>query len=126
MADEQKFKIGDLVQVTHRDGKIACRVYGGRSSRYSNLYLVKPEASYVSLIEGTELEHYDIPEVTVDWGSVPAKPWLMLPAHMINDPFSPSMREHFKKFGLCPQCGDPGFWRNLACICPYHGPFLGV
>lgn len=40
-------------------------------------------------------------------------------------PFDDNEREDRKKAGLCPECGRPGEWVNMAMRCKKHGNFIG-
>lgn len=122
---------GDLVEVRLADGtRVIGRVHAGSVSprgRLLNQLLFVPESSYqrdVSLNPAFDV--YDIPEFSPDWGVVPPKPWLVVPSYMVESALTEGMKEYFRRQGLCPKCGDPGYWQNMACICKHHGPFLGV
>lgn len=126
--DQKKLHLGDLVEVRYIGGRLVGRIHGFKTY-ISNRpqVLVKPDPSCEDDIDGsTELRHYDVIGVELDTGTVPLKPWILVPAQMLYDPLTVSMRDYFKRHGLCPRCGDPGFWQIMACICPHHGPFLGV
>src|SRR3990167_144321 len=124
MAERKDLSYGDLAEVRYVGGRLVGRVLGAtRATSFSALrgggkgrsYLIKPESSCEADVQASsELMHYDVPVADLEWGVVPPKPWILVPERMVTSPLTASMKAYFKKQGLCPHCGDPGFWKALA------------
>ncbi len=140
MAQSTSLKIlfGDLVELKWPNGRMICRVFGKTTSNYgaqrrnplvtsTTRFIVKPDSSgeYVA-VNDPDLGHMNVMTAPkLEWGSIPARPWLIAPGVQLVQMVSKEMGENFKKQGLCPRCGDPGFWKQLGCFCKYHGQFMG-
>lgn len=59
-----------------------------------------------------------------EWGEKPKGQFICVEKNLLAHMFQPKMSEVFVEKGLCPRCGDRGFWRALALNCDWHGQFI--
>lgn len=132
-------RLGDVVEFTldvSVDGKRQCfgrvvakvapssvsRIFSSRQ----DYYVIKPEGGDVEEDEpAINLMMSLMRDAELEWGEVPKSPYVPLPEHMLSQLFGPAAAARFKENGLCPRCGDVGYWKGQACWCSYgHGMFI--
>lgn len=70
-------------------------------------------------------DDWDELSLGLEWGEKPDGLFLLVSvAEGISFWHTNDQYDHFKKKGLCPRCGDSGYWRNLALNCKYHEQFI--
>lgn len=133
---------GDLVELVYDVTSFSKKTLYGRiyakltpqysSSTYRNkqtYYIVKPEKKFEEEIRANDallealLSMMD-PFPGLEWGQVPPMPYITVPETMLSPLFGSAMESRFKKNGLCPRCGDRGYWKAMALFCPWHGRFM--
>lgn len=134
-----EFKYGDLVEfvydVTDVGNKtLHGRIYGRVAPRYSSAKFQTKHTYYVvqlvdKIDDDIEVDLIGmmmamVGDMELEWGHVPAQPYVTIPEHMLTQLFGSSMIKRFKEKGLCPRCGDPGYWKVMALFCPWHGQFM--
>lgn len=123
----REFLYGDIVQLDYGSGKLHGRIHARFGAR-DVFYIIKPDPSHNDEFEKNEdLMGYMLPltgKSELDWGALPPYPWVVASEKELTNIISPAMTERFRKGGLCPRCGDRGYWKMLALFCPYHGHFL--
>lgn len=58
-----------------------------------------------------------------EWGGYPKEDHICVARQYIVHASIPGMMD-FKKMGVCPRCGDTGYWKALALNCNWHGQFI--
>jgi len=146
--EKKEFKYGDIVKYavsvdddgTTSDsfGRIhaktteetAARVSGFFRSRYG-LYVFVPwnfqndEAKELIAEYGMYGSNFSSENFAFEWGELPKdKMWLFIHGDDLRHFVDEEMRDGFIEMGLCPSCGDAGYWKSLALFCKWHGRFM--
>jgi hypothetical protein len=58
-----------------------------------------------------------------EWGGRPAHEHICVRGDLLSHWSIPGMSD-FKTEGVCPRCGDRGYWKALALNCNWHGQFI--
>lgn len=139
MASGSDVAYGDVVKFVYDttmdgDKSLFGRVYAKLDTSRTRAYYHSNSPHYVVKPDEGSIKNVDLDDIMVDaftfvhpneieWGVVPAEPYLVVPEYMLSQVYSGQMMAHFKKNGLCPRCGDTGYWQALALYCKWHGMF---
>ena len=71
-------------------------------------------------------DNHSYGEIEFDWGELPSGVWLFADGEDLKHFSDETIKNDFKSKGLCPQCGDEGYWIRMALMCPWHGRIMGI
>lgn len=140
-------ELGDLVtysyeldDVDNAYGRLTGKVHAKVDVRMSSMlfgtsdvwYVVKPLAFHEQELRRDEVFRFLFsagePMLkdpgALEWGSLPSGSFIVLPNDFLSNTIRDGQKESYRKAGLCPRCGEPGFFRRFALVCGEHGIYL--
>lgn len=126
---------GDLLRFRYgTDSSIAVRVRGGldettiiRRGLSPHALLVQIEPLSLHVMDDVwrgfsahSLDEWASSSIVLEWGEPPTGPFMAVAVESLEHWFKDDECYKFVKDGLCPRCGDDGYWHAFALVCRHH------